>query len=308
MTDLTRPLPPADCLIRGFGAYLTLERGLSSNTTEAYSRDASLLLWFLAEENIGPVSACAEDLHRFLCSLHDLGIGASSQARIIAGIRSFYKYLRLEGYVADSPAELLELPARSRTLPEVLGVAEIDSMISAIDPDSENALRNRAIIEILYGSGLRVSELTGLRASRIHTDQEYALVEGKGSKTRIVPLSPVASSLIDSWLDVRGRMKIRPSDSDILFLNRRGAAMTRVMIFYIVRDLAVAAGIKKKVSPHTLRHSFATHLLEGGANLRVIQELLGHESIATTEIYLHMDRRRLRTELLAHHPHYRNSK
>lgn len=211
------------------------------------------------------------------------------------------------GRVIDAdPSALLESPNIGRHLPDVLDVEEIDAMIAAIDFSKEEGLRNQAIVETLYGSGLRVSELTDLRISRIDMEQGYALVEGKGSKQRIVPLSPASMSLIQEYMPQRARLNIKPGNGDILFLNRRGAAMTRVMVFYIIRDLARAAGIQKKVSPHTLRHSFATHLLEGGANLRAIQEMLGHESIATTEIYIHLDRTRLRDELLTHHPHYRN--
>ena len=231
-----------------------------------------------------------------------------SQARILAGIRSFFKFAVSEEYIEADPSELIESPRLGRTLPDVLSVDEIDAMIAALPADKSETVRNRAIIETLYGSGLRVSELTDLRISHINLDDGYMLVEGKGSKQRLVPLSPVSIERIREYLPERERLNVKPGNGDILFLNRRGAAMTRVMVFYIIRNAAAMAGIEKKVSPHTLRHSFATHLLEGGANLRAIQEMLGHESIATTEIYLHLDRTTLRTELLAHHPHYRPAK
>lgn len=293
-------------LIDAHTSSLRFERGLSPNTAEAYHRDVMHLATWLEANSLALTDVTTLDLHNFLCSLHDMGISPASQARIIAGIRSFFKFLRLEKVVDTDPARLLELPSRGRHLPDVLSVAEIDAMISCIPPDDSNALRNRTIIETLYGSGLRVSELTDMRISRTNLDEGYALIEGKGSKTRLVPLSDVSVSLLAELLEQRRFIDVKPGNGDFMFLNRRGASMSRVMVFYIVRDLAEAAGIKKKVSPHTLRHSFATHLLEGGANLRVIQELLGHESIGTTEIYLHLDRTRLRSELLAHHPHYRS--
>lgn len=291
--------------LKAFTRHLLLERGLSQNTAEGYAVDVSHLLTFCETSGLDFLQVTPDNIHSFLSELHDMGISARSQARIISGIRSFYKYLRTEGEISEDPTALIESPMLPRHLPDVLSVEEIDAMISAIDPEKKEALRNHAIMETLYGSGLRVSELTGLRISRTHTDEGYLLVDGKGSKERLVPLSPVACELIEEYLAERAEGPIKPGNGDILFLNRRGAAMTRVMVFYIIRDLAERAGIGKKVSPHTLRHSFATHLLEGGANLRAIQEMLGHESIATTEIYLHLDRRRLRRELLEHHPHYR---
>lgn len=291
--------------LKAFTRHLLLERGLSQNTAGGYAVDVNHLLTYCRTSGQDYLHVTAENIHSFLSELHDMGISARSQARIISGIRSFYKYLRTEGEISEDPTALIESPMLPHHLPDVLSVEEIDAMISAIDPEKKEALRNHAIMETLYGSGLRVSELTGLRISRTHTDEGYLLVEGKGSKERLVPLSPVACGLIEGYLAERADGPVKPGNGDILFLNRRGAAMTRVMVFYIIRDLAERAGIDKKVSPHTLRHSFATHLLEGGANLRAIQEMLGHESIATTEIYLHLDRRRLRRELLEHHPHYR---
>lgn len=292
--------------LQEFEAYLTLERGLSDNTREAYLCDVCHLLEFLDEKGINPTEVSENDLHEFICTLRDMGIGARSQARILSGIRSYYGFLKISDLIEKNPTDLLESPRLGRHLPEVLSVEEIDMMIEQIPEDKEEALRNHAIIETLYGSGLRVSELTDARLSRLNMDDGFLIVEGKGSKQRIVPVSPTALRLIKEYLPQRSRLNIRPDASDIVFLNRRGAKMTRVMVFYIIRDLAASAGILKKVSPHTLRHSFATHLLEGGASLRVIQELLGHESLETTEIYVHLDRSRLRTELLTHHPHYRN--
>lgn len=290
-----------------FESYLTLERGMSGNTREAYVRDVRHLMEFLASKGIRPEEAEESDLHEFLCTLRDMGIGARSQARMISGVRSYFNFLRLTEVAESNPTDLLESPRLGRHLPEVLSVEEIDMMIDMIPDDKEESLRNRAIIETLYGSGLRVSELTDARLSRLNMDDGFMIVEGKGSKQRIVPVSPTALHLIREYLPQRSRLRIRPDAHDIIFLNRRGAPLSRVMVFYIVRDLAAAAGIMKTVSPHTLRHSFATHLLEGGASLRVIQELLGHESLETTEIYVHLDRSRLRSELLEHHPHYRRT-
>lgn len=278
---------------------------MSANTVEAYLRDVRHLREFLAEKGLAPAEAGEAELHEFLATLYDLGVSTRSQARILSGVKRYYKFLKTDGRIDADPTLLLESPKPGRHLPEVLTVEEIDAMIAAIDPDASEALRNRTIIEVLYGSGLRVSELTELRISRLDLDKGWTIVDGKGSKQRMVPLSPTAVMLIGEWLSEREHWPEKPVGRDILFINRRGAPLSRVMIFYIIRDLAAAAGIRKTVSPHTLRHSFATHLLEGGANLRVIQTLLGHESIATTEIYLHLDRTRLRDDLLRHHPLYR---
>lgn len=283
-----------------------LERGLSSHTAEGYLTDVNHLLEFLQARDIPVERASREDIVTLLCELHDMGISARSQARLIAGIRSFFKFLRLEGLVERDPTELIESPKIGRHLPDVLSVEEIDLMIEALPADKPESPRNHAIIETMYGSGLRVSELVELKMSRISFDEGYMIIEGKGGKQRLVPVSPVALGLIRDYLPIRNSGLVKKGAEDTLFLNRRGAPLTRVMVFYIIRDLALLAGIKKKVSPHTLRHSFATHLLEGGANLRAIQEMLGHESIATTEIYLHLDRSRLRTELEEHHPHFKN--
>lgn len=291
-------------VIRDFCNYLQLERGLSLNTLESYSRDATHLVEFLDSIRVPLNEADTDILHTFLCTLRDMGIAPRSQARILSGIRSLYRFMRMEGYIDTDPCELLEAPQFGKHLPEVLSLEEIDNMILALDPDKAETPRNHAIIETLYGSGVRVSELTDIRISQTNLDDGYVLVTGKGNKQRLVPLSPESIALIKDYLEIRAQQKIKPGCDDILFLNRRGGQMTRVMVFYVVRDLASRAGITKKVSPHTLRHSFATHLLEGGANLRAIQEMLGHESISTTEIYLHLDKTRLRQELLDHHPLY----
>lgn len=288
-----------------FAAYLRLERGLAENSIEAYCRDVSHFFQFLLNVSTQLEEVSDSDIHEFLATLHELGIQPRSQARVLAGLRSFFRYLRMEGMLETDPTELVEMPRLPDRLPDVLTVEEIDAMVNAIDYTKAEALRNHAIIETLYGSGLRVSELIGLQISHINFEERYLLVEGKGSRQRLVPLSDSSIGLIQEYMATdRAGMTVKKGNEDILFLNRRGGRLTRVMVFYVVRDLAVYAGIMKKVSPHTIRHSFATHLLEGGANLRAIQEMLGHESIATTEIYVHLDRSRLREELLSHHPHY----
>lgn len=284
---------------------LTLERGLSSNTSSGYGVDVNHLLTYAETSGLSLSDLKREDIHNLLCELQEMGLGAASLARFLSGIRGFFKYLRSNCIIDADPTELIDAPSRGRKLPDVLSVSEINAMIQAIDYSKNEALRNHAIIETLYGSGLRVSELVGLRLSRLSLEEDFVLVEGKGSKQRLAPLSPVSKNLISEYLQQRIEGPVKPDSSDIIFLNRRGGMMTRVMVFYIIRDLAREAGITRHVSPHTLRHSFATHLLEGGANLRAIQDMLGHESIATTEIYLHLDRRMLREELLKHHPHFR---
>ncbi len=301
-----RPLNTTERLLSDFSNFLLLERGLSGNTLESYHTDV-IHLEFLEERELSLTDVDTDALHQFLCTLRDLGISPRSQARMLSGIRAFFRFLRLEGYTDTDPCELLEAPRFGRTLPDILSVEDIDSMIAALDPEKDETPRNHAIIETLYGSGLRVSELVELRMSRVNLDEGYVIITGKGNKQRLVPLSPESIRLIREYLPIRERLKIKPDSSDILFLNRRGGMMTRVMVFYVIRDSAAAAGIIKRVSPHTLRHSFATHLLEGGANLRAIQEMLGHESISTTEIYIHLDRSRLRSELMEHHPHYKKS-
>ncbi len=291
-------------LLEGYRAYLLLERGLSENSRQAYVHDVGKLLAFIAaDEQMPSVAEITEQhLHTFVASLHDVGIGARSQARIISGIRSFFKYLRLEGVIDTDPTALLESPRLGQHLPEVLTLDEIDAMEDAIDLSSPTGQRNLAIIETLYSCGLRVSELCNLTLSRIHGDEGVIIVDGKGNRQRVVPVSETALREIGRWLDDRASIQLKRGEEDILFVSSRGRRLTRVMVFYIIRDLAGKAGIRRTISPHTLRHSFATHLLEGGANLRAIQMMLGHESIATTQIYLHTDTTALRREILDHHP------
>jgi integrase/recombinase XerD len=286
-----------------FLAHLTLEKGMSANTAQAYSDDVDKLVHYFADAGVGIEHATTDDLERFVCTLQDVGIQPRSQARIISGVKGFYKFLRMEGYMDNDPTELLLTPKIGRHLPEVLTVEEIDRMIDCIDMSKAEGQRNRAIIETLYGCGLRVSELVTLKLSQLYVDERYLVIQGKGNKQRIVPISPVAIDQIALYLEqTRSRQVAQRGNEDILFLNRRGAMLTRQMIFLIVKQLCELAGIRKVISPHTLRHSFATHLLEGGANLRAIQQMLGHESITTTEIYVHIDRSRLRDEILQHHP------
>ena len=286
-----------------FMAYLTLEKGMSQNTAVAYNDDVDKLIRYLADAGVGIERATTDDLEGFVCTLQDVGIQPRSQARIISGVKSFYKFLRMEHYMDTDPTELLLTPKIGRHLPEVLTIAEIDAMIDAIDMSKAEGQRNRAIIETLYGCGLRVSELVTLKLSQLYIEERYVLIQGKGNKQRVVPISPVAIDQINLYLEqTRSHQVAQRGSEDILFLNRRGAMLTRQMIFHIVKQLCELAGIRKVISPHTLRHSFATHLLEGGANLRAIQQMLGHESITTTEIYVHIDRTRLRDEILQHHP------
>lgn len=299
-------LVDADNLVKQFGRYLKLERGLSSNTIEAYLSDVEKLVGFIQAEDLDWRAVTGEDLHRFVCTLQDLGIGARSQARIISGIKSFFNFLRLEKWIEQDPSELIETPKLGMKLPDVLTVEEVDAMVDSIDLMVPEGKRNRAIIETLYGCGLRVSELVGLRISDLYFPDGYIMVEGKGGKQRLVPISESAITEIRSYMDDRANITVKRGNENILFLNRRGAQLSRVMVFYIVKQACEQCGIKKKVSPHTLRHTFATHLLEGGANLRAIQQMLGHESITTTEIYTHLDRQFLRQEILQHHP--RNKK
>ena len=282
---------------------MRIEKGLSSNTAASYCRDVDHLVRYLEIEGKNLESVDRQDLDHFLGTLHDVGISPRSQARIISGIKSFFKYLKMEGMVSNDPTQLLPSPRMGQHLPQVLTLNEIDRMIACIDLSHPQGQRNRAIIEVLYGCGLRVSELVELRMSQIFEQEEYIQVVGKGNKQRLVPISQEALTQINLYLEqTRSNQGATRGCEDILFLNRRGNKLTRVMIFYIVKELCELAGIRKTVSPHTLRHSFATHLLEGGANLRAIQQMLGHESIETTEIYVHIDRSTLRQEILNHHP------
>ncbi len=297
-----RSIDSIPAVIDAYEAYLILERGLSDNTREAYVRDVGKLVRYLETEKVTLREVTTDTLRAFAADLFDLGISSRTQARIVSGIKSFFRFLKLEGYLDSNPSLLLESPALSRHLPEVLRVDEIDAMIGAIDMEKAEGQRNRAIMETLYGCGLRVSELINLEISKLYFDEQFIMVHGKGDKERIVPISPQAIREIKDYLPDRALLPVKRGEENILFLNRRGHRLTRVMIFYIIKQLAESAGIRKEVSPHTLRHSFATHLLEGGANLRAIQQMLGHEDISTTEIYLHIDRSMLRAEILAHHP------
>lgn len=283
-------------------AYLLLERGFSENTRRAYMADRDRLVEWLDATGTAPEDADTDTLARFLADIHSLGVGAYSQNRILAGVKCFYRYLLLSGTISSNPAEVLDAPHFSRKLPQVLSIEEIDGMIAAADPESWRGLRDRAIVETLYGSGLRVSELCSLEDTCVNSADGYLIVRGKGSKQRLVPLSDAAAAAIAAYLAHPDRPVPAPRDAGHIFLNYMGRPLQRVSVFNIVRALARDAGVSKTISPHTLRHSFATHLLEGGANLRAIQEMLGHESLATTEVYLHMDRHRLREEILAHHP------
>lgn len=297
-----RSIDSIPAVIDAYEAYLILERGLSDNTREAYVRDVGKLVRYLETEKVTLREVTTDTLRAFAADLFDLGISPRTQARIVSGIKSFFRFLKLEGYLDSNPSLLLESPALRRHLPEVLRLDEIDAMIGAIDMEKAEGQRNRAIMETLYGCGLRVSELINLEISKLYFDEQFIMVHGKGDKERIVPISPQAIREIKDYLPDRALLPVKRVEENILFLNRRGHRLTRVMIFYIIKQLAEAAGIRKEVSPHTLRHSFATHLLEGGANLRAIQQMLGHEDISTTEIYLHIDRSMLRAEILAHHP------
>lgn len=284
---------------------MTLERGVADNTAEAYMRDVDKLFDYLDREAITVNTATLTDLQQFIAQISDLGIAPRSIARIISGIKSLYRWLIAEHYIDVDPTLLLETPHTGRHLPDILSVEDIDAMIANIDMSTDEGVRNRAIIETIYGCGLRVSELTNLSISHINLDEQFLIVLGKGSKERLVPMSEVAVNAIRDYLDIRSQLDIKTGEDDILFLSRRGHRLSRMMIFYIVIRLAEMAGIAKEVSPHTLRHSFATHLLEGGANLRAIQQMLGHESISTTEIYLHLDRTHLRNAILKYHPRNR---
>ena len=289
-------------LIAMFDAWLSMEKGLSANTVEAYNDDILKLLKYIAYRHRCPEEIEEADLHEFLATLYDLGISARTQARIISGIRSFFSFLKITGKVKDNPAALLKMPKLGKHFPDILTVEEIDAMEAAIDVSTYEGCRNRAIVEVMYSCGLRVSEVVSLRISNLFLQEEYIMVEGKGSKQRLVPISETAITLIRDYLAVRGDVNVKSDAEDILFLNRRGSGMSRVMIFYIVKDLCEQCGIHKNISPHSLRHSFATHMLEGGANIRAIQQLLGHESISTTEIYVHIDCSYLRREVVNCHP------
>ncbi|MDR0370996.1 MAG: tyrosine recombinase XerD [Prevotellaceae bacterium] len=282
--------------------YLKLEKSLSDNTVMAYEQDLQKLSNYLADAKIDPEKARPQHLKDFLIEISTLGIHPRSQARVLSSIKSFYHFLIYKNIIDEDPTELLESPKTGLRLPEVLATEEIDDIIAAIDLAKPEGERNKAIIETLYGSGLRVSELIGLQLSKLYTDEGYMLVDGKGCKQRLVPLSPFSIRQIERWIIDRNKLDIKKGNEDILFLNRRGSKLTRAMIFTIVKELSAKAGIRKNVSPHTFRHSFATHLLENGANLRAIQQLLGHESITSTELYTHIDVHFLRSAILNFHP------
>ena len=285
-----------------FQRYLRLERGYSQNTIDAYMRDISKLSEFLHGNGMEVLEARLSDLESFSEWVAKSGVGQRSHARILSGVRSLYHFLVVDGFLEEDPSELLESPSQPRHLPEVLSVEEVDRLIDSIDLDKWEGQRNRAIIEVLFSCGLRVSELVTLRISCLYREERYLRVLGKGGKERLVPISQRAIDEIDSWFVQRDAMVIKPGEEDFVFLNRRGSHLTRTMVLIMMKKYAAMAGLKKTISPHTLRHSFATVMLEGGADLRVIQEMLGHEDISTTEIYTHIDTSMLREEILKHHP------
>lgn len=289
-------------IVKAYGRYLKLQRNMSANTIDAYRRDLDKLLVFLKHREKELTSVELSDLQNFAASLHDIGIGPRSQCRILSGVRSFFRFLQLDGFRDDDPSELLESPILGEHLPEVLSTEEVDQLENSIDLSKPEGHRNKAIIEVLFSCGLRVSELVNLKLSNLYVEEQYVRIFGKGSKERLVPISEKALKELDNWFSVRKQMKIKQGEEDYVFLNRRGSHLTRTMILIMIKQQAEVAGIMKTISPHTLRHSFATALLEGGADLRVIQALLGHESIGTTEIYTHIDMSTLREEILHHHP------
>ena len=287
---------------REYHTYLKLERGLSNNSVAAYELDFKRLKAYMDSHQIDVVHASFDDLQAFVFETFKEIKSAKTQARLLSSIHSFYRFLLYHHYIEQDPSELIEMPRIEKKLPEVLSIEEIDAMIGQIDMSKPEGHRNRAIIEMLYGSGLRVSELTELRLSNIYRKEGYMRILGKGNKQRLVPISPVADEQFGYWLQDRSKLDIKPEANDIAFLNHYGRQLTRAMIFTIVKRLAEAAGIRKTISPHTLRHSFATHLLQNGADLRIIQQLLGHESIVTTEIYTHVDIQDLRDAVMKYHP------
>lgn len=289
--------------IKDFVSFLKIEKGLAENSIFAYQNDVAKLHDFAKTRNLEPTLITYEDLKEFVAVLYDLGLSARSQARIISGVKQFYGFLLLEDVLQDDPSELLEMPKIGRKLPEVLTIEEIDLLISTVDMSKAEGHRNRAILETLYSCGLRVSELVSLKFSDLYFEEGFIRVIGKGNKERLVPVSPSVEKEIKLYNDhIRRHQNIKLGNENIVFLNRRGAQLTRVMIFTIIKDLAEAAGLQKSISPHTFRHSFATHMIEGGANLRAVQEMLGHESITTTEIYTHLDQRFLRDAIVSFHP------
>ena len=292
-------------MLKEYCAYLKLEKGLSVNSVDAYLRDYQRLKDYADIHGIDVVHASFDDLQAFVFDTFKEIASVGTQARLVAGIHSFYRFLLYHHYIEQDPSELLETPKKELHLPDVLSLEEIDRMIAQVDMSKSESHRNRAIIEMLYGSGLRVSELVNLRLSDMYLKEGYMRITGKGSKQRLVPVSPVAVKWFRYWLEDRNRLDVKPEAVDIAFVNRYGRQLTRAMIFTIIKTLAREAGIQKTISPHTLRHSFATHLLQNGADLRIIQQLLGHESISTTEIYTHVDIQDLREAVLKYHPENR---
>ena len=293
--------------IKDFVSYMKIEKGLAENSIFAYQKDVEKLFQYATSIQKNAESISYVDLKNFIATLYDLGLSARSQARIISGVKQFYGFLLLENVIQDDPSELLEQPKIGLKLPEVLTIEEIDALIAAVDLTKTEGHRNRAILETLYSCGMRVSELVNLRFSDLYFDEGFVRVIGKGNKERLVPVSPQVQKEIQIYNDhIRRHQEIKKGNENIVFLNRRGAQLTRVMIFTIIKQLAETIDLKKNISPHTFRHSFATHLIEGGANLRAIQEMLGHESITTTEIYTHLDQRFLRDAILSYHPRNAN--
>ncbi|MAU35760.1 MAG: tyrosine recombinase XerD [Flavobacteriales bacterium] len=289
--------------IKNFKSYLQIERSLSANSVEAYIRDIKKFEFYAISAKLNALNVSRENISTFLVSLSDNNISARSQARIISGIKAFYKYLIIEDYIKSDPTELIESPKIGLKLPDTLSISEIDTLIASIDLSSKQGERNRAIIETLYSCGLRVSELINLQLSNVNFKEGYLKVVGKGNKERLAPMGGRAIKYLSIYINqVRNYQNIRKEDEDIVFLNNRGTKLTRVMIFLIIRKLTAEIGLKKKISPHTFRHSFATHLIEGGADLRAVQEMLGHESITTTEIYTHLDKEYLRSNIIQFHP------
>lgn len=291
-----------DNILKNYKLYLKLEKSLSANTIQAYLADVIKLIQYLKAENIHPFDATLDHLENFSASLRDVGIHPRSQARILSGVRSFYHYLILEDYMQADPSELLESPQLGLHLPEVLTVEEIDALIGAIDLSTNEGQRNRSILETLYSCGLRVSELCNLKLSDLYLEEGFIKILGKGNKQRLVPISSRAIRELELYFIDRNQATIKAGYEDFVFISKRGKNISRIMVFHFIKELSEAIGLQKNISPHTFRHSFATHLLEGGANLRAIQCMLGHESIGTTEIYTHMDTHRLRSEIIEHHP------
>jgi integrase/recombinase XerD len=288
----------------GFKYHLQIERSLSENSVNAYLQDVDKLEKFIIQNfNISPEKIELFHLKQFIHEIHELGISSATQSRILSGIRSFFTYLLLQEYISSDPTELLDFPKTSRKLPDTLSVHEIDAMMKLIDHSLPEGQRNRAILEIIYSCGLRVSEAINLKITDLHFEEDYIMVIGKGDKQRLIPVGEIAKKQVGIYLQqIRPLLPIKKAASDTLFLNRRGSKISRVMVFLIIKQLAQKTGIHKVISPHTLRHSFATHLLEGGADLRAIQEMLGHQSITTTEIYTHVDNQLLRDNIISFHP------